>query len=153
MQYKWMNKRHIRGRKCSWDQRTLREEVWSVREEFGKVRRQKGSKEIEKNEVEIALTLYIEIHNSRYIERCREVSRFKTRESAVEELFRICWKVSTAKRSQWIKKLSRIYQASRKFLDGSSRYQEAIKNAIKSSWKGSIDSLAVERCPSVVEIA
>ena len=43
---------------------TLGEEVWSEKEEFGKVRRQKGSRGIEKNEVEIALTLYIEIHNS-----------------------------------------------------------------------------------------
>ena len=57
---------------------------------FGKVRRQKESREIEGNEKEFALTLYIEIHNSREIERCREVSKFKTRESAVEELSRIC---------------------------------------------------------------
>ena len=39
-------------------------EVWFEREVFGKVRSQKGSREIEKNEGEIALTLYIEIHNS-----------------------------------------------------------------------------------------
>ena len=31
--------------------------------------------------------------------------------------------------------------------------QAAIENVIKSSWRGSIDSLAVERCPSAVEIA
>ena len=41
--------------------RTLGEEVLSEKEEFGKVRRQKGSREIEKNEMEIVLTLYIEI--------------------------------------------------------------------------------------------
>ena len=57
--------------------RTLGEEVLSEKEEFRKVRRQKGSREIEKNEVEIALTLYIEIHNSRQIERYQKVSRFK----------------------------------------------------------------------------
>ena len=43
------------GRKAS------RNEVWSEREVFGKVRNQKGSREIEKKEMEIALTLYIEI--------------------------------------------------------------------------------------------
>ena len=41
--------------------KTLGNEVWSEREVFGKVRSQKGSREIEKNEMEIALTLYIEI--------------------------------------------------------------------------------------------
>ena len=59
---------------------TLGEEVWSEKEEFGKVRRQKGSRGIEKNEVEIALTLYIEIHNSRQIERYRKGSRYKVRQ-------------------------------------------------------------------------
>ena len=33
------------------------------------------------------------------------------------------------------------------------RYRRAIKNAIKKSSKGLIDSLAVERCPTAVEIA
>ena len=45
-------------------QKSTGNEVWSEREVFGKVRSQKGSREIEKNEGEIALTLYIEIHNS-----------------------------------------------------------------------------------------
>ena len=31
--------------------------------------------------------------------------------------------------------------------------QVAIENAIKKSWKGSIDSLAVEKCPATVKIA
>ena len=67
-----MNKRHTRGRKCSRNRRTIGEEVWSERKEFGKVRRQKGSIEIDKNEGEIVVTLYIEIHNSQQIERYRE---------------------------------------------------------------------------------
>ena len=37
---------------------------------FGKVRSHKGPREIEKNEMEIALTLYIEILVYRWIERC-----------------------------------------------------------------------------------
>ena len=41
---------------------------------FGKVRKQKESREIEKNEREIALKLYIEIHNSRWIEKCRDLN-------------------------------------------------------------------------------
>ena len=50
--------------------KSLGNEVWSEREVFGKVRSQKGSREIEKNEMEITLTLYIEILNSQWIERC-----------------------------------------------------------------------------------
>ena len=52
-------------------------EVLSEKREFGKVRGQKGLGEIEKNETEIALTLYIEIPVSQWIERCRELSRIK----------------------------------------------------------------------------
>ena len=44
---------------------------------FGKVRRPKGSREIEKNEMEIALTLYLEIPVSRWIKSCRELLRIK----------------------------------------------------------------------------
>ena len=86
--------------------------------------------------------------------------RFKTRELAVEELLRVYREVSIAKGARWIKKLSSIYWASRKFLNGSSSCQEAIENAtkaienaIKRSWKSLIDSLAIERCPAAVEIA
>ena len=75
---------------------TLGEEVWSEKEEFGKVRRQKGSRGIEKNEVEIALTLYIEIHNYRQIERYRKASRFKVQQI---HLSRSYPKVSIAKGS------------------------------------------------------
>ena len=92
-------------------------------------------------------------HKAQQIERCREVSRFKTHEKAIEGLSRICREVSTAKGCRWIEKLLRIYRVSRKFLDGSSNYWEIIENAIKSNQKGLIDSLAVERCPTAVEIA
>ena len=44
---------------------------------YGKVRSQKESREVETNEAEIALTLYIEVHNSRQIDRYQEVLRFK----------------------------------------------------------------------------
>ena len=125
-----MREHHTRWRKWSWDRRLSEEKVWSDWKVFGKVRRQKESREIEGYEKEFALTLYIEIHNSWEIERCREVSRFKTRESAVKELSRICREVSIAKGFQWIKKLSRIYQASRKFLDGSSSYRECDKKKL-----------------------
>ena len=40
-----------------------------------------------------------------------------------------------------------------KHLESSSMDWVAIKNAMKRSWKGLIDSLAVERCPTAVEIA
>ena len=48
-------------------------EVLSEKREFGKVRGQKGLGEIEKNEMEIALTLYIEILVSRWIKGCQEL--------------------------------------------------------------------------------
>ena len=50
--------------------RILRNEVWSVKEMFGKVRSHIGLREIETNEMEIVLTLYIEIPVSRWIKRC-----------------------------------------------------------------------------------
>ena len=128
-----------------WDRKTLGLEVWSVRERFGKMRRRKLSREIEEKWRKFAWTLYKEKHKAWWIERCQEVLSFKTCELSVEELSRICREVSTAKGARWIEKLSSIYQVSRKFLDGSSSYQEAIENAIKRSWKGSIDSLAVKK--------
>ena len=60
------------------------------------------------------------------------MSKFKTCEKAVEELSRIYWEVSTARGSRWIEKLSRSYWASRKFLDGSSSYQECDKKQLIS---------------------
>ena len=69
-------------------------EVWSEKEVFEKVRSQKESREIEKNEGEITLTLYIEIHNSQQIERYREVSIFKVQQI---HLSRSYSEVSTAK--------------------------------------------------------
>ena len=122
-------------------------------EEFGWERSENLSREIVENEIIFALTLYIENHKAWWIERCRNVSSFKTRELTIKELSRICREVSTAKGARWIKKLSSIYQASRKFLDGSSSYWAAIENAIKRSWRGSIDNLAVERCLAAVKIA
>ena len=134
--------------------RILRNEVWSVKEMFGKVRSHKGLREIETNEMEIVLTLYIEIPVSRWIKRCWE-------------LLRSYREVSTAKCPRWIEGLSRIYWANKNFLDGLRICREAIKtNSQKLRWikiaittiekrslKGSIDSLAIERYQEAVEIA
>ena len=60
--------------------------------------------------------------------------------------------LSNRSQPRWIDQLSSIYRADRKFLDGSRICQESIKNAIKRSWKGSIDSLAVEKCWEAIEI-
>ena len=54
-----------REEKLDLGQKSLGNKVWSEREVFGKVRRQNGSREIEKNEMEIALIRYIEIPVSR----------------------------------------------------------------------------------------
>ena len=53
----------------------------------------------------------------------------------------------------WIEKLSSICRAYRNFLNGSRFCRETIKNAMKRSWKGLIDSLIVERCRTTIEIA
>ena len=112
-------------------------------------------------------TLFIEIPVSRWIERCRDLSRIKTREIAIEELSSNYREVSTANKVRWIEKLSSIYRAYRNFLDGSSSYLASIKiesqesrwieiviTAIeKESSKGSIDSLAIKRYQEAVEIA
>ena len=113
------------------------------------------------------LNLYIENHKARWIERCQEVSSFKTQELANEELLRIYQEVPTKKGTQWIGKLSSIYRASRNFRDGSSSCRATIKiESQESRWieiaiiaikkgssKGSIDSLVVERYREAVEIA
>ena len=52
---------------------------------------------LKKNDRKIAWIQYIENHNSRQIEKCREVSRIKTRVLTVKELSNICREVSTAK--------------------------------------------------------
>ena len=44
------------------------------------MRRQQESREIERSDKEFVRILYIEAHNSRQIERCQEVLRFKLRQ-------------------------------------------------------------------------
>ena len=102
------------------------------------------------------LRLYIEKHESRWIERCREVSSTNSRQM---ELSRCYWEVSTAKWPQWIEKLSSIYWAYRNFLDRSRSCWEAIqKNSQKLQWikiaitavekggsRGSINSLSIKK--------
>ena len=57
---------------------------------FRSERREFQSREIRENEKRIVLTLFIEISVSRWIERCRELSRFKmarrSYQAAIEEL-------------------------------------------------------------------
>ena len=48
------------------------------------MKRQNGSREIEKSEAKIVLTLEIEVHNSRWIKSYRELSRIKKREIAIK---------------------------------------------------------------------
>ena len=120
-----------------------------------------------RNEENIARTLYIENPVSRWIKMCQDLSRVKTQEIAIEQLSRNCREVSTTKWPRWIEKLLSIYQIYRNFLDGSrscratieiesqeSRWIEITITTIeKGSLKGSIDSLAVERCLAAVKIA
>ena len=71
---------------------------------------QQELREIERSELGIVRILYIEAHNSRQIERCREVLRFKG-------------SIDTA-----IKQLSRgVHNKNR--LDGSRSYQGAIERS------------------------
>jgi len=61
-----------------------------------------------RNEENIAQTLFIGTPISQWIECYQDLSRIKTRETAIEQLLRICREVSTAKRAWWIEKLSSI---------------------------------------------
>ena len=97
-------------------------------------------------------------------QKVSRVSRFKFRQI---KLSRSYWEVSTAKWPRWIEKLSRIYRAYRNFLNGLRNCREVIKtNSQKPRWieivittiergssRGSIDSLAIKRCPTAIEIA
>ena len=58
-------------------QNSLRNEVWSEKEEFGKVRRRVLLREIRRNERSVTQTLYIETFTARWIERYRELLRIK----------------------------------------------------------------------------
>ena len=93
---------------------------------FRKMRSHKGSREIEKNEMEIALTLYIEIPVYQWIERCRELLRIKIFQ---KELSRGVYSKMTSmdrgaiknlsskqKLSRWIENLSRSYQDVRTYV-------------------------------------
>ena len=122
---KGVKKNHTRERKWSWDRRESGEVIWSERERC--LGRWEVRKDWERSRRNVARTLFIEILVSRWIKRCRELSRIKTREIAIKELLRCYREVSTANKLRWIEKLSSIYQASRNFLDRSSSYWEAIE--------------------------
>ena len=136
--------------KWSLGRKTLGKEVWSKRERFWEVKSQQESREIEKNEPEIAWILYIEPFKSRQNESCREVSRFKLRQMHLSNSYP---EVSIAKTGSMdrrvIKHLSRRQKLSRWIEELSRSYRDCDKKKLKSL----IDSLAIERCREAVEIA
>ena len=87
------------------------------------------SKRMRENRVETYI--YIENHKAQWIERCRELSRFKTRETAIEKLSRICREVSTAKKAWWIEELSSIQKLPRWIEKLSSSHRECNKKKLK----------------------
>ena len=107
---------------------------------------EKDRGEMKKNRTEPLYRKVINLNRSRGVERCLDLK-------CVKKLLKSC--LGSVERCPQLEDLdgSRSYQASRKFLNGLSSYQGAIENTIKSSWRGSLDSLAVEMCPVVVEIA
>ena len=123
--------------------KTLGKEVWSEGERFWVVKSQQESREIEKNEPEIAQILYIKHVKTRQIERCWGLN------------FDRCIYRATIQRcpqqikARWIEELSSIYRGDRNFLDGSRSYRDYDKKKLKSS----IDSLVVERYRGAVDIA
>ena len=131
-----------------------------VYEVFGRKRSVFLSREIEKNERKIMLRLYIEKHESRWIECYWEMSSTNSQQMYLSRCYQ---ELSTAKWPQWIEQLLRIYQVVKKFLNGSRIYGAAIEtNSQKLQWieialtfvekgrsKISIDSLAIERCREV----
>ena len=126
----WMKKRHTRGRKCSlrskntwvkrfgvWERGLGRWEDENYRERSRRNEENSHGPYIKKN---------IKLDGSRGVERCRALKcvnyLLKSYQGFVE-------------RCPQQKGLDGLisYRASKKFLDGSSRYQEAIKNAIKEA--------------------
>ena len=86
----------------------------------------------------------------------------------IKERCKNMWKIMHARGSRQIKEQSKNYRVEANLdgsnsyresikmtegFDGSKIYQEAIEIAIKKSQKGLINSLAIERCPAIVEIA
>ena len=117
----YLGKMQWRDRRMSREDEKVEWEVWERKVIFCQERSGR-------NERKSRWRVYIEIHKARWIERCRVL---KTRVLSVRELSRICREVSIAKGSRWIEKLSRIYQASRKFLNESSSYRECDKKQLK----------------------
>ena len=74
--------------------KSLRNEVWSEKEVFGKVRRRFLLREITRNERSVAQTLCIETFTARWIERYRELSRIKISQKELLSSYR---EASTAK--------------------------------------------------------
>ena len=95
MHEEWVKRIIPDERRWSLGRKTLGKEVWSERERFWEVKSQQESREIERNEYDIARILYIEPLESRQIERCREVLRFKFRQMHLSSSYP---EVSTAKR-------------------------------------------------------
>ena len=85
---------------------------------------QQESREIERNEYDIARILYIEPLESRQIERCREVLRFKLRQMHLSSSYP---EVSTAKRGSIDR--GAIEQPESISMDRSS-YRKVVKNVI-----------------------
>ena len=99
-----------------------------------------GVKKSQERSRKIALKLYIEIHDSRWIERCPQKSDLdgsRSYPAAIKE--------------------TKTFSMDQEAIETNSQKSRWIKIAIiaieKGSSRGSIDSLAVERCPAAVEIA
>ena len=58
----------------------------------------------------------------------------------------------TRDEAQSIHQVSRSYQGDKNFLDRSTSYREGVEITIRNTLRGSIDSLAVERCRATIEL-
>ena len=126
--------------KWSWGWKAPKKGVWSEKERFRKVKGQKLLTEIERNEIWITRTLFIDSHNSRQIERCREVSSFKgMKRYSYQAAIQRCPQQKEARR---IQEILSIYRGDKNFLDGSKSYRNCDKKKLKSS----IDKPSAKRC-------
>ena len=150
MHEEWMKKRHTRSRTCSLRLKNtwvwgleFKREVWEVKK-TKTIERDRG--EMKKIRADPIYRKVINLDRSRSVERCRDLK-------CVKKLSKSC--PGSVERCPQQKDLngSRSYQESIEHSESFSMDQVAIENAIKSSWRGSIDSLAVERCPEAIEIA
>ena len=139
----------------SW--KITKEEVWSERDGVWEMNRCRQIERDRRNENQIAKKwIYrpsVKLDRCRYREVLRKLLREVSRKkSSIAEVSRN--NSSDPRTEAWsIHQVSRSYQRGRSFLDLSTRYREAVRKAVRNSWRISTDSKVSRRYRGGVEPA